>query len=211
MQGQNKNWLKQLKSLVGAAGVGVLIGLPAVALFNPNGSVFAVNGGSNFSNSSFNKQTTPRPPLTPRPATPRAGGTIVQVAAAAGNFKTLETALKEAGLVETLNGRGPFTVFAPTDEAFKALPPRTLETLLKPENKAKLAAVLKHHVHSGRVASSSLRNGQQVSVLGGPALRVQIHQGKVRIGDATVVRADIPASNGVIHAIDKVLIPPGVL
>ena len=208
---QNHEMLsKKLKRLLGVAGIGVLIGLPTWGLLNSNSSVFALNGRSDRAETSSLKEARLR--LTPRAAaTPRAEGTIVQVAAAAGNFKTLETALKEAGLVETLNGRGPFTVFAPTDEAFKALPPATLQTLLKPENKAKLVAVLKHHVHSGRVVSSSLRNGQHWCLLGGPALRVQLSQGKLRIGDATVVRADVPASNGVIHAIDKVLVPPGVL
>jgi uncharacterized surface protein with fasciclin (FAS1) repeats len=132
--------------------------------------------------------------------------TVVDIAVSAGSFNTLTAALKAAGLVPVLEGKGPFTVFAPTDEAFAALPKGTLENLLKPENKDKLVKILTYHVVSGTVMSTDLKAGKVVTVEGSP---VTIRLGKlVTVNDARVVKADIKASNGVIHVIDKVILPP---
>lgn len=133
--------------------------------------------------------------------------TIVQTAADAGKFKTLASLLTSTGLVDALNGAGPFTVFAPTDEAFAKLPKETLETLAKPESKQTLAAILKYHVVSGRVFSDAAAKGATVTTLEGRTLTTKSDGDKVKVGGATVVGADIDASNGVIHVIDTVLIP----
>jgi uncharacterized surface protein with fasciclin (FAS1) repeats len=136
-----------------------------------------------------------------------APGTIVDVAVSAGSFKTLVAAVKAAGLVDTLSGKGPFTVFAPTDAAFSKLPAGTVDTLLKPENKEKLKAILLYHVVAGDVKSTDLKDGESVKTVGGKSITVHIANGVVTINDATVVKADIPASNGTIHVIDTVLLP----
>ena len=130
---------------------------------------------------------------------------IVGTAKSAGAFNTLVAAVGAAGLAEALSGEGPFTVFAPTDEAFAALPAGTVDTLLKPENKHKLVDILKYHVVSGRVYSDQLKNGQ-VATLGGSKIKVDLEHG-VRINESTVKAADIETTNGVIHVIDKVLLP----
>jgi uncharacterized surface protein with fasciclin (FAS1) repeats len=132
--------------------------------------------------------------------------TIVGVAAGAGQFNTLVAAVKAAGLVETLNGKGPFTVFAPTDEAFAKLPAGTVENLLKPENKEKLVAVLTYHVLPGELMAADVRTTNAKTV-NGKKLAIKVHDGKVTVGGANVVKTDIAASNGVIHVIDAVLIP----
>jgi uncharacterized surface protein with fasciclin (FAS1) repeats len=132
--------------------------------------------------------------------------TIVGVAAGAGQFNTLVAAVKAAGLVETLNGKGPFTVFAPTDEAFAKLPAGTVENLLKPENKEKLVAVLTYHVLPGELMAADVRTTNAKTV-NGKKLAIKVHDGKVTVGGANVVKTDIDASNGVIHVIDAVLIP----
>lgn len=134
--------------------------------------------------------------------------TIPQVAANSGSFSTLLAAAEAAGLVGALAGEGPLTVFAPTDEAFAALPEGTVESLLKPENKGKLAAILKYHVVAGRKFSTDLANGQPVETLQGASVALKIDNGQPRIGNADVVATDIDASNGVIHVIDAVLLPP---
>jgi len=133
---------------------------------------------------------------------------IVDTAVGAGQFKTLATALKAADLVETLKGPGPFTVFAPTDEAFAKLPAGTVESLLKPENKAKLTAILTYHVVPGAVKAEQVTKLTEAKTVNGAMVKVSTDHGKVMINDATVVTADIPASNGVIHVIDKVILPP---
>jgi len=132
---------------------------------------------------------------------------IVDVAAGAGSFNTLVTAVKAAGLVETLKGKGPFTVFAPTDEAFAKLPKGTVENLLRPENKAKLAKILTYHVVPGKIMSGDVK-GENTSVksVEGGELMVDATKG-VKINYAKVVTADVAASNGVIHSIDTVLMP----
>ena len=132
---------------------------------------------------------------------------IVDTAVAAGQFKTLAAALKAAGLVETLKGAGPFTVFAPTDEAFAKLPKGAVEDLLKPENKAKLTAVLTYHVVPGKVTAADVMKVKEAKTVQGGSLKVNAAGGKVMIDNATVVKTDIAASNGVIHVIDTVVMP----
>ncbi len=133
---------------------------------------------------------------------------IVDTAVAAGQFKTLAAALKAAGLVDTLKGAGPFTVFAPTDAAFAKLPASTLQDLLKPENKGKLAAILTYHVVPGEVTAAQASKLNEAKTVNGAVLKVSMHDGKVMINNADVVKPDIEASNGVIHVIDAVLLPP---
>ncbi len=134
---------------------------------------------------------------------------IVDTAVDAGSFSTLVAAVQAAGLVETLKGEGPFTVFAPTDEAFAALG-TTVEDLLKPENKDKLIAVLTYHVIAGEVMSTALIDDSTPATVQGSTVTVNLENGAM-INDAKVVTADVDASNGVIHVIDKVLVPEGVL
>ena len=131
---------------------------------------------------------------------------IVKTALAAGKFKTLVSLVKQAGLAGTLQGNGPFTVFAPTDAAFAKVPKSTLEALAK--NKSKLRAVLLYHVASGRLTASKAVAAKSVKTLEGGSLKVRSSKGAVTVGGARVVAANISASNGVIHVIDKVLIPP---
>ncbi|MFT5394358.1 MAG: putative surface protein with fasciclin (FAS1) repeats [Gammaproteobacteria bacterium] len=132
---------------------------------------------------------------------------IVDTAVAVGSFNTLIAAVKAAGLVETLKSSGPFTVFAPTDEAFAKLPAGTVESLLKPENKARLVAILTYHVVPGKIMSGDIA-GQRANVqtVEGQSLRVDATNG-VRVDNATVTTADVGASNGVIHVIDTVMLP----
>ena len=133
---------------------------------------------------------------------------IVDTAVSAGDFNTLVAAVKAAGLVDTLKGDGPFTVFAPTDEAFAKLPAGTVEDLLKPENKDKLIAVLTYHVVPGKVMSSDIKSSQlKKTTVQGSRLKIDTLNGGVRVDEATVVAADIETSNGVIHVIDTVVIP----
>lgn len=127
--------------------------------------------------------------------------------AVAGNFNTLVTAVKAAGLVDTLKGPGPFTVFAPTDEAFAKLPPGTLENLLKPENKEKLQQILTYHVVAGKVMAIDVVKLHSAKTVEGGSLTIKTADGGVMVGNAHVTKADIVASNGVIHVIDTVLLP----
>jgi uncharacterized surface protein with fasciclin (FAS1) repeats len=135
---------------------------------------------------------------------------IVDTAVAAGSFKTLAAALGAADLVTTLKGKGPFTVFAPTDDAFKALPAGLVEALLKPENKKTLAAILTYHVVSGNVLAKDVVKLTSAKTVNGAEVAIKVSGKKVTVNDATVTKTDIIASNGVIHVIDKVLVPPGV-
>jgi uncharacterized surface protein with fasciclin (FAS1) repeats len=132
---------------------------------------------------------------------------IVDTAVSAGSFKTLTTALKAAGLVETLKGKGPFTVFAPTDEAFAKLPAGTVDSLLKPENKQKLTAILTYHVVAGNVKAADVVKLTSAKTLNGESVTIKTAGGTVMINNATVVKADIAATNGTIHVIDTVLMP----
>jgi uncharacterized surface protein with fasciclin (FAS1) repeats len=131
---------------------------------------------------------------------------IVETAVEAGSFKTLATALQVAGLVETLKGPGPFTVFAPTDDAFAKIPKADLDALLK--DKAKLTAVLTYHVVAGKVMAGDVVKLQSARTVQGGSARVSVAGGKVMVDGATVVKTDIAASNGVIHVIDTVMLPP---
>jgi len=132
---------------------------------------------------------------------------IVSTAVAAGSFKTLATPLNAAGLVETLQGKGPFTVFAPTDEAFAKLPMGTVEGLLKPENKQKLKAILTYDVVPGSVMAKEVSSLKDAKTVNGRKLTVTSKDGKVMIDGASVIKADIACSNGVIHVIDSVVLP----
>jgi len=132
---------------------------------------------------------------------------IVDTAVAAGSFTTLAAALGAAGLVDTLKGEGPFTVFAPTDDAFAALPEGTVANLLLPENKDQLIAILTYHVVPGKVMSTDLTNGMTAATVQGGDVTIMT-EGGVKVNDANVTTADIEASNGVIHVIDAVILPP---
>jgi uncharacterized surface protein with fasciclin (FAS1) repeats len=140
-------------------------------------------------------------------AAPAAKKDIVDTAVAAGQFKTLTAAIQAAGLADTLKGAGPFTVFAPTDAAFAKLPAGTVDNLLKPENKEKLVAILTYHVVPGRVTAAQVSKMTEAKTVNGKSVTIHADGGKVMINDATVTKADIMCSNGVIHVIDTVLIP----
>ncbi|WP_345785644.1 fasciclin domain-containing protein [Pelagicoccus sp. SDUM812003] len=131
---------------------------------------------------------------------------IVDVAASNEDFSTLVAAVKAAGLVDVLKGEGPFTVFAPTNEAFAALPEGTLESLLKPENKDKLTAILTYHVVPAKVMAKDVSSGM-VETAQGSKLTISVKYGKVKVDGANVVATDVKASNGIIHVIDKVILP----
>jgi uncharacterized surface protein with fasciclin (FAS1) repeats len=132
---------------------------------------------------------------------------LIDVASGSPDHTTLVAAIKAAGLVETLKGAGPFTVFAPTNAAFEALPAGTVESLLTPEKKADLTGILTYHVVAGSVKAADLKDGQKVKTLQGGELTVTIKEGKVMINGANVTTADLGSSNGVIHVIDAVLMP----
>ncbi len=144
--------------------------------------------------------------VTPVALKKEANMDIVDTAVNAGSFKTLAAALKAAGLVDTLKGNGPFTVFAPTDEAFAKLPAGTVETLLKPENKARLTAILTYHVVAGKVKAADVVKLDSAKTVEGQSVAIDSKDG-VKINNAKVVKADIDCSNGVIHVIDTVLLP----
>ncbi len=132
---------------------------------------------------------------------------IVETAVANGSFNTLVAAVKAAELVDTLNGTGPFTVFAPLDTAFEALPEGTVASLILPENKAKLQGILTYHVVAGKVLSTDLSDGMKAATVNGAEITIQLKDGKVFVNDAEVVIADIATDNGVIHVINKVILP----
>lgn len=132
---------------------------------------------------------------------------IVDTAVAAGSFKTLAAALQAAGLIDTLKGAGPFTVFAPTDEAFAKLPAGTVESLLKPENKAKLTAILTYHVVPGKVMAKQAMKLKSAKTVNGKALTLKVTGGALMVDKAKVAKADIECTNGVIHVIDTVVLP----
>ena len=132
---------------------------------------------------------------------------LVDTAVAAGSFKTLAAAIEAGGLIETLKGRGPFTVFAPTDEAFAKLPEGTVESLLKPENKEKLVKILTYHVVPGKVMASDVVKLSEAKTVEGSKVKITVKESKVLIDNSKVLKTDIRTSNGVIHVIDKVLLP----
>ncbi|WP_017317540.1 fasciclin domain-containing protein [Mastigocladopsis repens] len=193
---------------------------------NPNPSILqecpynraACPGGGTSTPPTSAPESTPTPPGTEVPTTPPAPGAdpaagtgsknVVAVAESNGSFTFLTKALKAAGLVETLQGKGPFTVFAPTDAAFAKLPQDAVQDLLKPENKEVLVKILQYHVVPGSVTSSDLKSGEVKSVEGG-SINVKVDPSAgVTVNDAKVVQPDIKASNGVIHVIDNVILPP---
>jgi len=141
-------------------------------------------------------------------AEPAANKDIVATAQAAGSFNTLVAALAAGDLVTTLKGTGPFTVFAPTDAAFSRLPAGTVETLLQPENKAMLQSVLTYHVIAGKVMAADVVTLTSANTLQGAAVTITVTGTTVKVNDATVVQTDVEASNGVIHVVDAVLLPP---
>jgi uncharacterized surface protein with fasciclin (FAS1) repeats len=132
---------------------------------------------------------------------------IVDTAVGAGSFKTLVAAVSKAGLVETLKGKGPFTVFAPTDEAFAKLPEGTVTELIKPENKERLTAILTYHVVPGKVTAKDVVKLSEAKTVQGSSVDIKVNDGKVYVDEAQVVKADIHTSNGVIHVIDSVILP----
>ncbi|HEY9300512.1 MAG TPA: fasciclin domain-containing protein, partial [Phormidium sp.] len=192
----SQNWIKKLSGVVAVAGVSALISLPL--LVNAQATQETRPGS-----------TTSEPAAAPESesTTTAQGETIVALAAANDNFSTLEAALEAAELTETLAGKGPFTVFAPTNAAFEALGKEKVEALLKPENKGKLIKVLTYHVVPGQVLSTDLKSGKTKTVEGGQVM-VMVKDGKVKVNNAQVTQADLKASNGVIHVIDTVLLPP---
>ena len=143
------------------------------------------------------------------PARARQTNDIVDTAVAAGSFTTLAKALTAADLVATLKGPGPFTVFAPTDEAFAKLPPGMLDNLLKPENKAMLRRVLTYHVVPGKLLAADVVKVSSAKAVSGDTLSINVSGGTVMVDKARVVKTDIAATNGVIHVIETVLLPPG--
>ncbi len=187
---------KSVRSIGLLTMLSIVVGLTATACTNPEATT------------DTNKTPTASTPLAASP-TPQAGGTIVDVAVGNPSFSTLVTAVKAAGLTETLSGKGPFTLFAPTNEAFAALPKGTLEKLLKPENRDSLRKVLTYHVVSGDLMAKDLKSGK-VATVAGISVTVEVQGSKVNVNNASVVKADIDAKNGVIHVIDKVLLPPGL-
>ena len=132
---------------------------------------------------------------------------IVDTAVAAGSFKTLAAALQAAGLVDTLKGKGPFTVFAPTDEAFAKLPAGTVEDLLKPENKARLIAILTYHVVPGEIEAAQVTQLREAKTVNGQFLTISVNGGTVMVDNAKVIKTDILCSNGIIHVIESVVLP----
>jgi uncharacterized surface protein with fasciclin (FAS1) repeats len=135
-------------------------------------------------------------------------GSIAEIASNDARFSTLVTALDSAGLVQTLQGDGPFTVFAPTNDAFDQLPEGTVQDLLQPENRERLTAILTYHVVEGANMAADVQGMSSATTLEGSDVSISTSNGSVQVGDATVVQADVEASNGVIHVIDAVLMPP---
>ncbi len=199
---------KSVRSIGLTAMLAIVVGLTATACNNTDTS--QPNASQPNASQPNASQPTSAPVATPIAATHTAQpGTIVEVAAGNPSFTTLVTAVKAAGLAETLSGKGPFTVFAPTNEAFAALPKGTLEKLLKPENREALKKVLTYHVVSGDLMAQDLKSGK-VATVEGSTVAVKIAGKTVSVNDASVVKADVDTSNGVIHVIDKVLIPAGL-
>ncbi len=167
-------------------------------------TLVACNSGGEANPTEDSKTTVKAEPMEPKVEAPK---DVIDVAMGSADHSTLVAAIKSAGLVETLKGTGPFTVFAPTNSAFNALPAGTVEGLLKPESKEALIKILTYHVVAGSIKASELKDGQMVKTLQGGELKVTIKDGKVMINGANVTAADLISSNGVIHVIDAVLMP----
>jgi uncharacterized surface protein with fasciclin (FAS1) repeats len=193
-----------VKMFAAAAIATTLSATPVFAGCNKSNSDAAARAGS-YQQMSYSAHSQTNTAATPV----RARGDIVDVAVGAGSFNTLAAALGAAGLVDTLKGTGPFTVFAPTDAAFAKLPPGTVENLLKPENRAQLVRILTYHVVPGEVrAGQLLGKVTPATTVAGPQVSVDGQGGEVRVNGVKVISADVLASNGVIHVIDTVLMPP---
>lgn len=210
----HSNLLKKLAGLVGVVGASVLIGFPSGAqegVLNPTPGIFnepPYNRTSPTAPPPEASPTTPSVPSSEEPTTGSASENLVALTASNDSFKVLTAALKAAGLTETLAGEGPFTVFAPNDEAFAALPQDALQQLMQPENKDILVKILTYHVVPGKVTSGDLKSGEVKTVEGG-AVNVKVDSATgVTVNDARVLQPDIQASNGVIHVIDRVILPP---
>lgn len=209
------NLLKKLAGLMGVAGASILFNLPVAAqnegVLNPTPSIFNEPPYDRTSPTAPTPEASPSAPSvpsSPEPMTGTASENLVALAASNDSFKVLTAALKAAGLTETLAGEGPFTLFAPNDEAFGALPQEALQQLLQPENKDILVKILNYHVVPGKVTSTDLKSGEVKTIEGG-AVNVKVDSAAgVMVNDAKVVQPDIQASNGVIHVIDRVILPP---
>jgi uncharacterized surface protein with fasciclin (FAS1) repeats len=190
--------------IMGFASLSLVITLPSPAqqVVNPRPNIF---NEPPYNRSTRSNQTLPIP-KPKQTETPTEKKNLIVLANDNGSFKTLVKALTAAGLIDTLQGEGPFTIFAPTDAAFAKLPQDALQDLLKPENKEVLIKVLTYHVVSGKVLSSDLKSGEVKSLQGDP-ITVEVNNG-VQVNDATVTKADIEGSNGVIHQIDNLILPP---
>ncbi|PPJ62403.1 fasciclin domain-containing protein [Cuspidothrix issatschenkoi] len=194
--------------IMGFASLSLVITLPSSAqqVVNPSPNIF---NEPPYNRSTRSNQTLPIPKPKPKQTeTPTEKKNLIVLANDNGSFKTLVKALTAAGLIDTLQGEGPFTIFAPTDAAFAKLPQDALQDLLKPENKEVLIKVLTYHVVSGKVLSSDLKSGEVKSLQGDP-ITVEVNNG-VQVNDATVTKADIEGSNGVIHQIDNLILPPSL-
>ena len=226
---RSSNLLKKVTYFLGIASASVLIGFPLQAqqsgggALNPKPSIFNEPPYNRSGGAASPPETSPAPtpdattpvPSTSKPETTPGASTgsknLVALAAANGSFKTLTAALKAADLTATLEGTGPFTIFAPNDQAFAALPQEALQELLKPENKALLVKILTYHVVPGKVTSTDLKSGAVKSVEGGSInVKIDAATGVSLNNEAKVVQPDIQASNGVIHVIDKVILPPDI-
>lgn len=195
--------VKKFAALAGAASAFVM--LPVLAEKMPTSGMQTQPPSMQTQPQAETKPMTPS--ASPAMNSTTTSGSVVEVAASNGSFKTLTAALKAAGLDKALASGGSYTVFAPTDEAFAALPKGTVEELLKPENKDTLVKLLTYHVVQGEKASTSLQSGDTETLSGAP-IKVNVSSGGVMVNDANVVQADIKANNGVIHVIDKVILPP---
>lgn len=194
--------------IMGFASLSLVITLPSPAqqVVNPSPNIF---NEPPYNRSPRSNQTLPIPKPKPQQTeTPTEKKNLIVLANDNGSFKTLVKALTAAGLIDTLQGEGPFTIFAPTDAAFAKLPQDALQDLLKPENKEVLIKVLTYHVVSGKVLSSDLKSGEVKSLQGDP-ITVKVNN-DVQVNDATVTKADIEGSNGVIHQIDNLILPPSL-
>ncbi|MBF2051383.1 MAG: fasciclin domain-containing protein [Elainella sp. C42_A2020_010] len=188
------------KFLLSAAGLGVLV---TIAACNQPQTTSEVAPAPDTTQA----PTTEAPTTTQAPQTTTTDGTVAEVISDNESFSILEEAIGEAGLESTLAQAGPYTIFAPTDEAFRALPPETLEALRQPENRDKLQQILSYHVVPNSLTSADITPGEVETVAGAP-VNIATDAGQVTVGGATVTEPDIQASNGVVHGIDQVLLPP---
>jgi uncharacterized surface protein with fasciclin (FAS1) repeats len=216
--------IKQFLNIAGISAASVLLALPAVAQTNPRPSIFNEAPYNQSGEAPDDLSQEPAPTEMEAPAETEAPsgmempeapteaaetGTIVEVAASNGSFETLVAALTAAELDQVLQGEGPFTVFAPTDEAFAALPEGTVEDLLLPENRELLIQILSYHVVPGEFTSSQLTSGEVQTAANEPVM-VEVGADGVMVNEATVIQPDVMASNGVIHVVDQVILPPSL-